>query len=259
MINKNQVIDLIGKYEIKIENVQIEVNNTQKILHPEIPGLFVKFEIPREVPKEKRESFERKLIEKIKEENKGKKCFFIKEIHQLNEEYVNEVLSEAKIEGDKEKELMGLRMRVLVSEGFNPFDMFFNNYKRGFDEVFSLFEKFSNDIFSIYGNWVDEYILESRSIHGINKINDYYNKFLGIDLAKNFKYWKKLAMYHFMRNIFVHKDGVIDKEFITNLKKLNLAFEQYKLGDKLQLTHEVFNDAIDIIKETLNFIKTNLK
>ena len=75
----------------------------------------------------------------------------------------------------------------------------------------------------------------------------------------DFKYWKKLAMYHFMRNIFVHKDGVIDKEFITNLKKLDIAFEKYKLGEKLQLTHEIFNDAIDIIKETLNFIKTSMK
>lgn len=259
MINKNQVIDLISKYEIKIENVQIEVTDAQKMLHPELPGLFVKFEIPKEVPKTKRKSIERKLIEKIKEENKGIKCFFIKEMHQLNEEYVNDVLSEAKIEGDKEKELMGLRMRVLVSGDLNPFDMLFNNYKRGFDEIFSLFEKFSNEIFSIYGNWVNENILVRRSIHGINKLNDYYKKFLGIDLAMNFKYWKKLAMYHFMRNIFIHKDGVIDKDFITNLKKLNLTFEQYKLGHKLQLTPKIFNDAIDIIKETLSFIKTSLK
>ena len=43
------------------------------------------------------------------------------------------------------------------------------------------------------------------------------------------------------------------------MKKLKIAFEQYKLGDKLQLAPEIFNDAIDIIKETLNFIKTSLK
>jgi len=183
---------------------------------------------------------------------------FIKEMHQLNKEYVNKVISEAKIEGDKEKELMGLRMRVLISGDFNPFDMFFNNYKRGFDEIFSLFEKFSNDLFSIYGNWVSQYILERRSIHGINNINDNYKKLLGIDLAMNFKYWKELAKYHYMRNIFIHKDGEIDKDFITNLKKLNLPFEQYKLGDKLQLTSKIFNDAIEIIKKTFSFIKTNL-
>lgn len=258
MVNKNQVIDLISKYEMKVENVQIEVNNAQRMLHPELPGLFVKYEIPKEVPKEKREVIERKLIKKIKEENKGITCFFIKEMHQLNEEYVNKVISEAKIEGDKEKELMGLRMRVLISGDFNPFDMFFNNYKRGFDEIFSLFEKFSNDLFSIYGNWMTQYILERRSIHGINKINDNYKKLLGIDLAMNFKYWKELAKYHYMRNIFIHKDGVIDKDFITNLKKLNLPFEQYKLGDKLQLTSKIFNDAIEIIKKTFSFIKTNL-
>lgn len=258
MINKNQVIDLISKYEIKIENVQIEVNHAQKMLHPEFPGLFVKFEIPKEVPKEKRDSIRRKLIEKIKGENEGKTCIFIKEIHQVNEDYANEVLSEAEIEGDKEKELLGLRMRALVSKDYNPFDMFFNNYKRGFTEVISLFEKFSNDIFSIYGNWANEHILETRSIHGIKKINDNYKKNLEIDLALNFKYWKKLALYHFMRNILVHKDGVIDKDFINNLRILKLAFEQYKLGDKLQLTPDIFNDAIDIIKETLSFIKTSL-
>ena len=258
MVDKNQVIDLISKYEIKIENVQIEVNNAHKMLHPEFPGLFVKFEVPKEVPKKERESIERKLIEKIKNENKGKNCIFIKEMHQVNEEYVNEVLSEAKIEEDKEKELLGLRMRVMLSGDFNPFDMYFNNYKRGFDEVFSIFEKFSNEIFSIYGNWENDYIIENKSIFGIKRINDNYKDLLEIDLAKNFKYWKELAMYHFMRNISVHKNGEIDTNFITKLTELNIDSKQYKLKDKIQLTPEIFNDAIDIIKETLSFIKTSL-
>ena len=85
MTNKGHIFAILSKYEMKIENLQREVNNAQKVLHPNFPRLFIKFDLPKNIPNEKRKDIEKKLMEKIKKENQGINCFFIKETHELNE------------------------------------------------------------------------------------------------------------------------------------------------------------------------------
>ena len=53
---------ILSKYEMKIENLQREVNNAQKVLHPNFPRLFIKFDLPKNIPNEKRKDIEKKLM-----------------------------------------------------------------------------------------------------------------------------------------------------------------------------------------------------
>jgi hypothetical protein len=91
---------------------------------------------------------------------------------------------------------------------------------------------------------VDSVIRDSHSDHFL-----YLENKLGIPLRKDLKIWNQFIEITERRNLFVHCDGVISRQYINKCKELGLNVEKFKIGDRLSVPHEYFKKSFEILYE----------
>jgi len=74
---------------------------------------------------------------------------------------------------------------------------------------------------------------------------------IDIALSKE-SYWEDLREYYNMRNVIVHRSGVIDQFYIDNIKN-----SKYKIGDKPNINDNYVNYCLELIAYTM--VKINLE
>lgn len=252
-ISKEFINDIYTKYMIKVENIYREVIQSQKNLHPEFSTHLVKFDFPSDIPEAKKEEITQKLIKKMKKIEKGENFTFINNI-KMKEITPNNL-------GDiKDKELKE-RLKVITSDSFDPLDLYLNNCKRGFNEIFSMFERFNNEIFEALSKINQQNLKKpknGRSIHNIIFIRNFFLESAKINL-EDFPFWFDLVCYFYTRNILVHKDGIIDKEYINNLREYaNIIVPENKLSNKVRVDLKQFKKLADLMLSYFKFVKDKL-
>ncbi len=58
------------------------------------------------------------------------------------------------------------------------------------------------------------------------------NILLGINIEIDFAYWEYLTYYHYLHQIFIHRDGIIDKKDKSKVKELKIKLPEYEKGAK---------------------------
>ncbi len=134
-------------------------------------------------------------------------------------------------------------------------DTYFERPKSSYNELFSLFENFNNDIFNLFNLKIKT---QGRSAHSLEDISKEYKK-LKINIVK-FQHWEELNEFHHIRNALVHKDGLIDEKFI---EKSNIRTKK-DVGKTIQVYPELLYSLTIILLHFINFVvsimyQTNLK
>lgn len=68
-----------------------------------------------------------------------------------------------------------------------------------------------------------------------------------VDIINSFQEWKSIYTFFAMRNIMVHNDGIVNNEFLENLRKNGIACDKYTLGTKIEFSPEEFSKYIRCI------------
>lgn len=255
MLQKKKLENIYYKYKIDIENVVREINRSHSLNHPSIPITFIKPEFPEEIPEDVRKRAIDDIYKKKKSKNPNREIIILKEHHKVDEDYINTKLNMAQMEGNSKEVEKLLRMRSMFERKEDILTSYFNAYKRGLSELFSIFENFSKEIICKWKN----YDITEKKFRGIIDFNREYNKILNYKFENNFKNWSTLVLFYYKRNILIHSDGLIDKDYITNVNKYTTyKIDSKKIGDKIYIGKRDFNVISKIILNFHTFIYNNL-
>jgi len=98
-----------------------------------------------------------------------------------------------------------------------------------------------------------EYILE-KEIDGVIRDSHsdhfaYLENKLGMPLRKELKIWNKFIEITERRNLFVHCDGIVSRQYLAKCKESDFEVGEVKLGDRLSVPLEYFKESFQILYE----------
>lgn len=133
-------------------------------------------------------------------------------------------------------------------------------YRSSFIYVITLYEGFNDKVFELLEILKPEWFISKKSGNKI-KYNSNIDKLTGnfrdryklFNLETEFFLFKELKYYYYLRNIIVHRLGVIDKKFTENIGN-----HTQDIDKKVQISKEIFNHLVDIILLYFMFIKKAL-
>lgn len=91
---------------------------------------------------------------------------------------------------------------------------------------------------------IDSVIRDSHSDHFA-----YLENKLGIPLRKELKIWTKFVEITERRNLFVHCDGIVSRQYLAKCNENNIDLNDIKLGDQLSVPLEYFEESFKILYE----------
>ena len=98
-------------------------------------------------------------------------------------------------------------------------------------------------------NYIVEKEVESVLRKSHSEQFDYLEKKVGIKLRENLPIWQTFIEITERRNLFVHCDGIISSQYLTNLKEHSCSFENCKKGDRLTVSPVYFRKAYQCLYE----------
>ncbi len=207
------------------------------------------FEFPPEIPEKKKKKIERKLGKKIRRdlEVKGEKPLFIKEWKKLTLDDYQDLLRQRNKENLKDLSLISdieLKQLFICPETLIN-ETLYGKFRESFIYLFTLLEGFNNEILLLFGVKKEG----DKSIHNIEKIAKEFNNLLNIKIELDYKFWKQLRLFFYVRNVLIHKDGVYDEKFI---KKTD--FDKKYIGEKIKIDQKTFIILKKIINLCFMFI-----
>lgn len=232
-------------YTERINDLYEKTIKNQKENYPEFKVDFVKIEHSPITPNKKKPKIRKKIYKKLERENKFRPDAMRMEIKSIKsgpeEEIIDEILKDKKLSG-AEYEIEKIKIATKLDSVLKNYH---NNFKRSFNEAFSLFENMNNEIMNNL-RIIDK--IYDRSVFGLDDLRE---KFLtkGIDLSR-FEYWDTLNEFHLMRNSLTHKDGLIDQKYIDKSR----FRDNNDLGREIFVYEELFRSLIYHIFYYIEFI-----
>ncbi len=246
-MDKNEKILIISeRYKQRIINLYNNAISDQDKRFPTIPVDLVKIDFPKDIPEKKREKLNKKIIKDLKKQNKlrpGATLLNIKSIktYDNDEELMKDLLRDKPPTNENIAEVYhGVKVKMP-----SMIDTYFERLKSSYNELFSLFENFNNDVFNLFNLKIKT---QGRSAHSLEDISKEYNK-LKINVEK-FQHWDELNELHIIRNALVHKDGLIDEKFI---EKSTIRTKK-DVGKTIQVNPELLYSLTIILLRFINFV-----
>ncbi|KKN08443.1 hypothetical protein LCGC14_1056670 [marine sediment metagenome] len=246
-MGKNEKFFIISeRYKQRIQNLYKNAISDQDTRFPTIPVDLVKINFPKDIPEKKREKINVKIIKDLKKQKKLRPNATLLNIKSIttydnDEELMKDLLREMPSTDENIEEVyhgVKIKMPSLI-------DTYFERFKSSFNELFSLFENYNNDVFNLFNLKIKT---QGRSAHSLENISKEYGK-LKINMEK-FQHWVDLNELHLIRNALVHKDGLIDEIFI---EKSTIRTNE-DVGKTIQVNAELLFSLTLMILRFINFV-----
>lgn len=250
-MDKNENIYIITeKYKQRIMNLYNNAISDQEKRFPTIPVDLVRINFPKDVPEKKREKINKKVIEDLKKKNKLRPDATLLNIKSIkhydnDEELIKDLLRE---KPPTKENILEAYHGVKVNMP-SMIDTFFERLKSSYNELFSVFENFNNDVFNLYTLKIKT---QGRSAHNLGDISKEYSK-LKMRVEK-FQHWNELIELHLIRNALVHKDGLIDQKFIEK----STIQTKNDVGRIIKVYPELLYSLTIILLRFINFVFSNM-
>ena len=250
-MDKNEELLIISeRYKQRIRSLYDNAISDQEKRFPTIPVDFLKIDVPKNVPEKKVAKINKKVIEDLKKQNKLRPDATLLNIKSIknyddDEELMKDLLREMPPTNENIAEVyhgVKVKMPTII-------DTYFERLKSSYNELFSLFENYNNDIFNLFNLKIKT---QGRSAHRLEDISKEYNK-LKINIEK-FQHWDELNELHLIRNALVHKDGLID-EGLINKSKIRTKKD---VGKKIHVYPELLYSLTIILLLFINFVFGNI-
>ena len=131
----------------------------------------------------------------------------------------------------------------------------------GFQKAISLFEEGNKKLIDVLIS-LKKIKVSKRMEKGnfLKLLNNVYSDFFGYALSIKFarlKLWECLNVEYSVRNIYTHNGGIIDKNFITECKKVGFNYE-YALNKTYYIDEEIFKRFITILHDFVKNIAEDI-
>ena len=126
--------------------------------------------------------------------------------------------------------------------------------------AYAYFEAFYKDMMRVLDNTSDYERYNILSSSGNNKDIEKLNDKLEIDIKTQYSNWNSLIEGYILRNMIVHNNGEFDKNFISQMSKINLLVVKKINSTKnpaVDYKH-AFEDTIFVIDHYFEFILENI-
>lgn len=131
-------------------------------------------------------------------------------------------------------------------------DVILEIYKRNItpfkktDENVSFAKSYLLSMSSMYKIQNDLITKDFRSLTsgGLKEIDKYYRKTFDIDIKNLGVDFQEIEEIHTRRHLFVHRDGIVDSEYVTKFPQYD-----YKIGQQIMITHDYLLFALNKLSE----------